>query len=182
VEILRKNNYFVLAGTSGTGKTTVLNHLNSFGYPCSEEAARLVLSKELAEDGPALPSKNPYLFIQSMMDASVKNFTELEMTAGPCFFDRGIPDLIHYATRFSVDPTLFEDASRKYRYNQKVFLFTPWQEIFINDNERRMTFEKSVEFHDLLVKVYQHCDYSVIEVPHLAFEARAQFILQSVNH
>jgi predicted ATPase len=63
MEIFRKNNFFVLAGTSGTGKTSVLDDLRSRSYKCADEAARSVLSEQLEIDGPALPIKNPMLFV-----------------------------------------------------------------------------------------------------------------------
>lgn len=178
---IRKTNYFILAGTSGTGKTVVLQQLSSIGYKCTEESARAVLSEQLAIDGPALPSKNPQLFIQSMMDRNIKNFDDLITRQEFCFFDRGMLDLIHYAIRFNTDPAIFQMASQKYLYNKKVFLFTPWKEIFVNDNERRMTFEKSLEFHDILVKSYLDCGYELIQVPHSPVDFRAQFILENIT-
>ncbi len=177
----RKNNFFILAGTSGTGKTSVLHQLRSLGYSCSEEAARAVLSEELATDGPALPSKNPLLFVERMMERSIKSFEELLQKNENCFFDRGMPDLVHYAIRFNVDISAFKMASEKYRYNKTVFLFTPWKEIFVNDNERRMTFEKSVEFHELLVRTYQDFDYTLIEVPQLPMNSRIEFVLETIK-
>lgn len=120
MESLQKNNFFVLAGTSGTGKTSVLQHLQSLGYNCSEEAARAVLTEQLASDGPALP-------------------------------------------------------------NKKIFLFTPWKEIFVSDNERRMTFAQSVEFHQLLVQTYQSFGYTLIEVPQLPVQSRVEFVLENAR-
>lgn len=166
-----------MAGTSGTGKTSILQQLSLLGYRCSDEAARTVLSNQLTIDGPALPSKNPLLFIQYMLDASLKSFNDSSEEKRICFFDRGLPDLIHYAVRFNVDASIFLAASEKYLYNKKVFLFKPWKEIFVNDNERRMTFEKSIEFHEILIKAYKDCGYELIEVPNLSVNDRVQFIL-----
>jgi predicted ATPase len=181
VEILRKNNFFILAGTSGTGKTAVLRQLRSLGFSCSDEAARAVLREQLVTDGPALPSKSPLLFIEQMMERSIKSFEDLIQSDESCFFDRAMPDLVHYATRFNVDPSAFKKASEKYRYNKTVFLFPPWREIFVNDNERRMTFEMSIEFHQLLVQTYQDFDYTLIKVPQLPISSRAEFILENIK-
>jgi predicted ATPase len=116
-----------------------------------------------------------------MMEKSTKDFEALSQSNGLSFFDRGMPDLIHYAIRFNVDPAIFEAASAKYRYNKKVFLFPPWKEIFVNDNARRMTFEKSVEFHELLVKTYHENDYELVEVPRLPTTSRAEFISENAK-
>lgn len=178
----RKLNYFILAGTSGTGKTTVLQQLRKNGFNCTEEAARAVLSEQLAIKGPGLPSNNPLLFIQMMLDRSIEGFENSKRDSKPNFFDRGMPDLVHYAVRFKVDSLQFEEASKKYLYNQNVFVFPPWREIFANDNERRMTFEESIEFHDLLMKTYQSLGYNLIQVPFDTIEARIKFILEKIEN
>ena|SRR3989344_3767566 len=182
VEIDRKINYFILAGTSGTGKTTVLNQLRDEGFTCIGEAARSVLQDQLAIQGPGLPSNNPMLFIQMMRNLSIQGFEDSSLAVGPIFFDRGMPDLVHYAFRFNVDPKEFEIASRKYLYNQNVFVFSPWKEIFVNDNERRMTFEQTLEFHDLLMKTYRSLGYNLIQVPFGTVEARKQFIIDRISY
>lgn len=169
-----------MAGTSGTGKTTVLQRLRSLGYQCADEAARATLGEQLAIDGPALPSKDPSLFIQSMLHRNIKDFNDLSAVEASCFFDRGMPDLVHYAIRFNVDASLFAAAAQQYLYNKKVFLFAPWKEIFVNDNERRMPFEKAVEFHDIVVKCYRDSGYELVEVPQLSVESRVQFILENI--
>lgn len=177
----RKDNYFILAGTSGTGKTTVLNQLRNDGFNCIDEAARSVLQAQLAIQGPGLPSNNPLLFIQMMRDLSIQGYDKSTLDTGPTFFDRGMPDLVHYASRFNVDPAEFEAASKNYLYNQNVFVFAPWKEIFVNDNERRMTFEQTLEFHEVLMKIYRNFGYNLIQVPFDTVEKRKQFILDCIS-
>ena len=177
----RKENFFVLAGSAGTGKTTVLAQLRQKGFFCADEAARAVLEEQLAIQGPALPSNNPLLFVQTMQSQNVKSFEEAREIREPVFFDRAMPDLVHYAIRFGIDPQEFETASKKHLYSQTVFLFSPWREIFVNDNVRKMSFEKSVEFHELLVGVYKKLGYNLVEVPFGSIETRAEFILGIVG-
>jgi predicted ATPase len=178
----RKENFFVLAGTSGTGKSSVLDRLREKGFLCFDESARAVLEEQLAADGPALPSKNPLLFIQEMLERDLKNFAAVQKHKRPVFFDRALPDLVHYAVRFGVDPKIFEAAAERYLYNRTVFVFAPWREIFVNDNVRKMTFEKSVEFHSLLVSTYERLDYNLVAVPTGSVESRADFIVNFVIH
>lgn len=176
-----KDNYFILAGTSGTGKTTVLESLRQKGFRCFDEAARFVLEEQLAINGPALPSNSPKLFVQSMQDKCKMDFETAASETRSVFFDRGMPDLVHYAYRFHIETLEFEETSKNYRYNQKVFLFPPWKEIFANDHVRKMTFEKSIEFHELLTKVYQDFGYDLITVPFGDVESRIEFILREVK-
>lgn len=116
-----------------------------------------------------------------MLDRQIRNFTELRSGQDPVFFDRGIPDLIAYAIRFGVDPSNFEIEAASYRYNQMVFIFPPWKAIFVNDELRKISFEKSLEFHESLVEAYERLGYQLIEVPMVSVEMRLDFIVTLVN-
>jgi predicted ATPase len=181
MQIQQKENFFVLAGTSGTGKSTIISQLRERGFLCFDEAARAVLEEQLPINGPALPSNNPMLFIQTMKAKNIKNFNEASIKQTPVFFDRGLPDLIHYANRFDVSPTEFELASKQYRYNENVFVLNPWREIFVNDHVRKMTFEKSVEFHELILNIYKAQHYNLIEVQFGSVTERTNFIIETMN-
>lgn len=176
-----QKNYYILTGTPGTGKTTLIDALRRSGKVCVNEPARLVLREQLAMDGPALPSKSPELFVQAMLERLVKNYSELKLISETVFFDRGIPDLIAYAVRFGVPPTEFEQASMDYRYNTKVFLLSPWKDIFVNDDLRRLSFEASLEFHASIVEAYEKLGYQLIDVPFASVHERMDFILGSVK-
>lgn len=175
-----QNNFFILTGTSGTGKSSVLESLHRLGYLCNGETTREVLSKQLSVDGPGLPAKNPLLFVQMMLALSIEQFDASTNTDGPVFFDRGIPDLIAYAQRFGVDPSEFELAARTYRYNKTAFIFPPWKDIFVNDSERRGTFEMYAAFHDRLIETYQVLRFDLVEVPMGSVDERTKFILEKI--
>ena len=173
-----KTNYYILTGPPGAGKTSLLQGLRKQGLYGVGEPARAVLSHQLAIDGPGLPAKNPLLFIQMMLKQSIEDFEEAKARTGPVFFDRGIPDLVAYALRFGVECEEFENAARGYLYNPTVFVLPPRKEIFVNDNERRISFEGSVEFHLLLTQTYERLGYEQILVPFANIETRASFIIQ----
>ena len=44
-----------------------------------------------------------------------------------------------------------------------------------------MTFAKSIEFHELLIKVYKELSYNLIEVPFGTIDARVNFILEQIE-
>ncbi len=140
------------------------------------EPARIVLARQLAIDGPALPSKSPLLFVREMLAKASDSYKKAPSKV-PVFFDRGIPDLIAYAIRFEVDSSEFERAAKLFSYNPTVFLFPPWKEIFVNDNERKISFENSLIFHQTLVERYQKLNYDLVEVPFSSIAERAQFIV-----
>jgi predicted ATPase len=84
----QKTNYFILTGTPGTGKTTLLQTLRSQGYAGIDEITREMLSHQLAIDGPGLPSKSPLRFAQMMLERSIEHFENSHSIDGSVFFDR----------------------------------------------------------------------------------------------
>lgn len=57
---------FIITGTSGVGKTTLIQCLQNLGYPVVQEPIRKVLQDQVSQDGVALPSENPALFLQEL--------------------------------------------------------------------------------------------------------------------
>ena len=173
--------YFVLTGTPGTGKTTLIEFLRAHGQHVQTETAREVLAEQKAIDGPGLPSKSPLRFVQMMLERAISKFENSQTLGGPVFFDRGIPDLIAYAERFGVDASEFQQASESYRYSKTVFVLSPWKEIFVNDSERLLTYEASLLFHESLLAAYRRLGYELIEVPFGTLAERADFVRAIVS-
>ena len=115
-----------------------------------------------------------------MLGKSIENFEQGKSAVGPVIFDRAVPDLIAYAERFEVETSEFDKAAQEYLYNRKVFVFSPWKEIFVNDSERKITFEKSLEFHESLLNAYRKLNYDLIEVPFDTVEVRKKFVLERI--
>ena len=173
---------FIVTGTSGTGKTTLIEHLRKQGHAVFDEPTRLILREQLAVDGPGLPSKDPELFLGLMLDYCVRCFERARVTPPvTVFFDRGIPDIVAYATRFGVDSGPFEAAARQHRYNTCVFVLPPWKDIFVLDDLRRKTFDEYLAFHQLIVAAYEELGYRLIRVPFASIEDRAGFVLNEVK-
>ena len=97
------------------------------------------------------------------------------------FFDRGLPD-IHAYLDYTKEKyhSYFEESSKKYRYDH-VFLFKPWKEIFISDNERYESFKEAELINTFIEKSYKNLNYSLIEVPFDTVEKRSNFILNWLN-
>lgn len=174
--------YYLLTATSGTGKTSLINSLRSNKFCCSEENVRKVLKEQLNSDGPGLPSKYCKLFVQMMVDYSVDQYNKFLSSVKSVFFDRGLPDTVAYGIRFEIDTEEFNQAAQKYRYNKTAFICAPWKDIFINDSERKGTFEMYKKFHQVLVTQYEKLDYELIEVPFMSIEDRKIFILDFIKN
>jgi predicted ATPase len=64
----------------------------------------------------------------------------------PVIFDRGIPDMIGYASLFEIDRGPSQRAAGRYCYNKMIFVTPDWKEIYATDDERKMSFGKACEF------------------------------------
>ena len=173
---------FIITGTSGTGKSALIEEIRLRGYSAFTEAQREVLADQLAIDGPALPSKNPNLFLEALLKHCERNIDDSTAAVGPSFFDRGIPDIGAYAIRFELDPTPYLQVRQNHRYNQHVFMLAPWQEIFATDKFRGMSFDEYTQFHQVIQQCYSDSGYKIVEVPRASVQARADFVLRTVSN
>ena len=165
----------------GAGKSTVLSLLQERGYKCIPEQARIVLSEQRSINGDGVPEKDPELFTKLMLEKMIFEFDRNADSSEAIIFDRGLPDLIAYADHFKIDRTSYLKTAEEYRYNLSVFMFPPWKEIYVNDNERKMSYELAGEFGVNVKKIYQELGYNAIDVSLIAADERARFISGSIK-
>lgn len=175
-----KNNFFVLTGAMGAGKTTVLNELKK-KFKCVDEPARKILKEQREISGDGVPEKNTEMFNNLMLSEMIAQYKDNTSAEGIVFFDRGVPDIIAYAELLTTSSKASANASVKYRYNKYVFMFNGWEEIYINDDERIINFNTAKNFGMNVKKIYIDLGYEIIDVPFLAVEERVSFILNEVN-
>jgi len=182
MNIQRKNqpNYIILTGGMGVGKSTVLEQLATHDIQTVSEPARQILAEQREIGGDGLPERNETLFCDLLLSRSINLYTSMQQVRDPVIFDRGIPDVISYMNLFKLNADTAINAAQTFRYHASVFFLEPWQEIYTNDDERKMTYEEAVAFSNDVRKVYETLGYSIIDVPRLAPSERAQFILDSI--
>lgn len=176
------DNYYILTGGPGSGKTTLIEALAQSGYSCIPEVAREIISEQIRDNGSALPWQDYVLYTEIMLERSVLSYTETakkHITNQPVFFDRGIPDTLCYAelTKQPITEKMTSHA-QEYRYNHNVFILPPWEAIYHTDAERKQSWKEAVATYQQMVQTYHQHGYTIIEVPHDTVENRVAFILR----
>jgi predicted ATPase len=171
------NNYFVLTGAFGSGKSTLLERLRSRRIRRIVEPARPILAEQRSIQGNGVPDKDPRLFIELMLSRMLSTYRQNEGSVGPVLFDRGIPDLLGYAGLFGFQFPPGERAAEIYRYNPLVFIAPAWEQIYRTDDERTVPFSVARDFGNSICRIYERLGYTLIELPCVSADERADFVL-----
>lgn len=178
----RNNNFYVITGGPGVGKTSLLNELTQRGFKSVEEDARRIIKNQVQTNGTAVPWADRESYATLMLEAGVASFQKLLDLKDIHFFDRGIIDSICYMAMIGIsvsDET--KRIAKKYLYNKTVFILPPWKDIFHTDNERKQSWEEAVRTFEEMKQVYTAYDYDLIEVPHDSVVNRANFVLDNLS-
>ena len=172
--MLNHSHRYIITGGPGSGKSSLLAALINKSYQGFEEISRIIIREQHEAGGNKVPWKNLAAFAELCYERMSAQLNECQSNC-TCFYDRGLPDIIAYVRRggLNVPDKYFEKAKS---YNRIVFLAPPWQEIFVNDNERPESFEDSVEIYKFLKSTYEELGFSIVELPKVSIEERVCFI------
>ncbi|NNF18380.1 MAG: ATP-binding protein [Flavobacteriaceae bacterium] len=179
----------VITGAPGTGKSSVIDQLEEWGYFCFHEIIR-TMTLEAKKSGknskqitnPLAFVDDPYQFNLQLLKGRLTHYQEgSALDHELVFFDRGIPDVLAYMDYFGqeYDKHFLQTASN-HRYDT-VFLLPPWKEIYVTDNERLETFDEAVALHHALQDRYQALGYDTRIVPEGTVEERTELILETLK-
>jgi predicted ATPase len=175
------DNFIIITGGPGGGKTTLIEALARLGHGRTIEAGRFIIQAQVAIGGKALHWDDQALFAELMLMHEIRNYEEARMHEGLTFFDRGVPELVGYLPMVGrPSRPHFVRAAELYQYNRLVFATPPWREIFANDSERKQDFDEAVASYERCVETYRAAGYEIAELPKASVEARVGFVLERV--
>jgi len=175
-----KNNFIIITGGPGGGKSTLLTALANKGFCYVEEAARQVIKNRLSHGLPARPGAAA--FARQIFEMDVKNYLANVNTEKMIFFDRSFLDSACMLCQ--ADQIYFEkkkDFLLTHRFYPKVLITPPWQEIYCNDSERDQTFEQAIEVYETLYNWYKLNGYRPIVLPKASVRERVDFVLDMLT-
>ena len=174
-----KNNFYIITGGPGGGKTTLLEHFRLKGYPCVPETARQIIKDRKSLGLP--PRPDPLTFAIEIFRKDWSNYNS-HIDKGPTFFDRSFIDSAwQIFTADKKEYSFIEETYLSNRYNKKVFIAPPWKEIFQTDNERDQSFDEAIEVYEELYEWYTILGYELFVLPKDSIENRAGFILDQIT-
>jgi predicted ATPase len=174
--------FFVITGGPGSGKSSLLDALQARGFARSAEAGRGVIQDQVEIGAHALPWSNPAAFAELMLCWEMRSYRMAQERSGIVFFDRGVPDVVGYLRLMKLlVPAYMETAARILRYNRLVFVAPPWEEIFTQDRERKQDFSEAVATYESMVATYENYGYQSVEIPRAPVEDRVEFVLRNIT-
>ena len=172
----------VITGGPGTGKTSIINKLESYGHHVFHESSREIIIKYKKLGHDQLFLSDPIKFSKILLKNRIKQFEESNKSNSNIkFFDRGIPDILAYLNYKKISFIKeFELVSKKYKYDF-IFLAEPWEDIYEKDMERYESFEDLKIINKYIKKIYSNYADRFIKLPKSSVHGRINFIIESIK-
>ncbi len=176
---------YILTGTPGSGKTTIIRELQSRGFAVVEEAATDVIALEGAKGNPD-PWKRPDFIDQITRLQRQRQLASSTLPNTWQFYDRS-PICTYALSRYlGYVPSayLLEEIQRIEHakvYQKQVFFLENLG--FCEPTEaRKITFAEALLFETIHAEVYSSFGYELIKIPASPLLARVARILEIVSH
>lgn len=172
---------FIITGCASAGKTTLVEALAGLGYTCFDEISRKIIREQLQQKTSAVPWLDTQQFCHLVFREMAKR--PVDQVAETCFFDRELPDVIAYLkARNRPVPNAYYDLLSKRHYASVAFLLEPNASIYIQDNERRESFEEASFFFQAVQKTYQQLGFRLQIIPFMPVALRAEYVLDCIDN
>jgi predicted ATPase len=161
---VEKSNFFVLTGGPSSGKTSIINALVTRGVRCVAEAGRQIIQEQVLRGGSAVPWNDARTFRDLMLSHDLHAYCSNKERSELVIFDRGIVDVLGYSQLVGLEDDLHIHKA------------------IAHDSERKQTFKEAVATFEAMVLAYESAGYSLVELPLVGVEDRAQLILDMVSN
>jgi predicted ATPase len=169
---------YIITGGPGSGKSTLIEALETRGHRCYPEVSRGLIRRESRRPGGVMPWNNLEAFARLAFAEMLLQHDHAAEAGEVCFFDRALPDIFGYLQQRGLDiPTHYLETHARCRYQRTVFILPPWPEIYVNDAERPQSFVEAEALYYAILVAYESLGYELIEVPRLPVESRCEFVL-----
>ena len=170
--------WYVVAGSPSSGKTTVVHRLFLEGLRIVPEVPRAHAELEMAK-GKTLHEirGQPQIFQCAVVDLQI--LRERTLDPNECMvLDVGLLDMVPYCTMHGVkaDPIFEECAKRRYR---EVFLFDPLP--FVRDHIRTEDSGIAAKIDCEIEEAYRSMGYDPIRIPALPLNERVALVLEQIQ-
>jgi predicted ATPase len=178
---------FILSGTPGSGKTSVIKELEKLGHVIIHEAATDVISQEQAK-GIEKPWEEPEFVdqitrMQKERQMNANGYLQLYDRSPFCTYALG-KYLSHWkGLEFKTPPVLLDEIGRCLKagiYQNKVFFFENLGFIEHTD-ARKISYEDALIFEQIHLDVYKEFGFEIVLVPKQSIAERCRFILTTVG-
>lgn len=166
----------VLTGGPGTGKSSIILALESFGEYTIREAAEDYIKLRQAQGQPT-PWIEPN-FQTEILGLQIQRESRIPQIIEKVFIDRGLPDGLAYAKPETNTYKQILEESRATEYDQ-VFIIENLG--FTDTNEtRRENQEEAIKLGNKLEEIYRGLGYNPIRIPVMPVTDRAKFVLENL--
>lgn len=176
---------YILTGTPGCGKTTLLHALAELGYTAVPEAATEIIANA-HEQGLDEPWTHPQFIDDIIALQKARQIALDENTNGIQFYDRSPICTYALARYLNFEPSLQLLSEIKRMRSEAIYQTS----VFFLDNlgrceptaARRISFEEALKFEAIHQNAYDHFDFHCIHIPAVTVSERVALILQNIEN
>lgn len=166
--------HYILTGTPGSGKTTLINELSNLGHTTVSEAATKIIAEQQA-----LEIQKPWLepeFISRLLTQQLQDFRSAP-TDKPVFFDRSLICTYALCQFLNITPpAALLKAIKNTHYHKQVF-FIDNLGFVEQTSARTISYADALKFELLHKDAYQHFGYTLLHIPKAPIDTRIKQIL-----
>ncbi len=170
---------YIITGSPGTGKTTLIKALKKKGFSTISEISRKVIIAQQHEKGNAYPWGDIETYASLVYYKTKKILREQPESI---FMDRSLVDTMAYLT-FSnkkIPKELLEFPYQKY-YHKTVFFAPSWEEIYEIDAQRPQQFIALNGLQEILWSTYEKLGFTCVLLPKADVLSRIDFVLDKID-